>query len=712
MVTKNAPTSAYGADQMLSFEPLDHIRKRPGIYLGEYSKMQGVALREPIDNSIDEFRAGYGKTIRVTVFEDGSASVEDEGRGVPVDVNTVTNENGIYMAFGKVGSGGKFGAADSVYANASALGLNGVGTTATNATSLRFDVIVYRDGKEYRLSFKGGVPGHFDKDNGPDDKFTPNNDIVSRKDPRTVAEKKVRATGTTIKFWPDPSVFGTQSVYHINGLRESLRSTAFLVPGIKIIVDDRLGEPARSEEYGEEGQEAVAPQYDEYEFDGGIAEMLDLIAPDTAINDTISLNTSGKFTERVPVPQKSGPPIEQDVERTVDVEVALRWGNGYDYTIRSFVNTIRTTKHGTHVRGLELAMNKLLIDSVKGVRGLIKPKEEPPKPEDVNTGLSAIISISQMEPSLVGQDKQQLGDVNTQKIVQQKVLESLADWMNNKKNATALKVIQNKIAESSRIRQASRKAKEVEKRKSALRSASMPSKLVDCSEIGTEHTELLITEGDSALGTLKMARDSRYQALLPIRGKILNAQKASALEILNNKETSEILQVIGAGSGRTFDLTQMRVARVIIAADADIDGAHIATLLVTMFAKLARPLVEAGRLFVAVPPLYAITTKGKNPQTFYFENDQKKDKKVAELEAKNIPYEKPISRLKGLGEMDAEEFWDTTLNPETRTLRRIDFNDVHAAELMIELAMGKKVEPRKEWIMESRALLSDEDLDF
>lgn len=708
-LTKKIVETEYGADQLLSLSPIELIRKRPNLSLGVYSEMQKVALREIIDNSTDEFRAGYGKKIKVTIHEDGSATIEDAGRGVPTDINKSTGENGIYMAFGKVGSGGKFGTADSGYSGASSLGLNGVGTTATNATSSRFDVTVYRSGKKHRLSFREGLPGHWDADNGPQDKFTPSMDIKVTKDDRPLAERKERPSGTTTHFWPDKTIFGPISTFRIAELRDSLRSTAFLIPGICFEIDDRLGETEILEPE-EDRRPTVAPQHDIYEFDGGISEMLELIAPDQGVVETITLKTEGSFKERVPVPQPDGVVKTMEVERVVDIDIALRWGTGYNYTLRSFVNTINTSLHGTHVTGMERALSKVLLDSLKGTR-LLKVKYETPNLDDVREGLTVILNIQQNEPNFIGQEKQRLGGTNTQKVVNAKVIESMTEWMNNKKNANSLKMIQQKIVNAAQIRAKQRQQKDVDRRKTALQSASMPAKLVDCSEIGTEHTELLIAEGDSALGTLKNARDSRYQALLPIRGKILNVQKASAADILQNTEITDIIQVIGAGSGRSFDISKIRVARVIIAADADIDGAHIATLIVTLMAKLARPFVEEGRLYAAVPPLYTLKTRGKNAQTYYLENEEAKDKLLAELSKKKISHD-PLSRLKGLGEMDAEEFWHTTLNPETRTLRQITMEDVAAAEAMLELAMGKEVAPRKAWIMSSRSKVSDDELDI
>jgi DNA gyrase subunit B len=696
LTTKKPVEQEYNADALITLDPIVHIQKRPSLTLGPFDRMQLVALREPIDNSIDEYRAGHGKELRITLLPDGSAQIEDSGRGVPTGINKQTGENGIYMAFGKVGSGGKFGAASSGYSSSASLGLNGIGTTATNATASRFDTIVFRAGKKFRLSFKDGKPGHFSDDNGPTDKFTPSMDIVESKDTRSAKEKAARPSGTTIKFWPNPAIFGNDSSFRVDELRELLRSSAFLVAGIRIIIDDK--------------SVVGAEQIDEFEFDGGIVEMLSVVAPDEALHETIHINSSGSFSETVPVPQADGTVKPELVERKVEVNVALRWGTGYEATQKSFVNTISTPLHGTHVTGVERALSKTLTDYIKTSRGLLKAKEEIPNMDDIKEGLTAIISINQNEPSFVGQEKARLGGTETQKVVQAVMLEQLAGWINNRKNAAVIKLIATKVVNASRIRLAQRDQKDTARRKTSLESASMPSKLIDCSEVNTEFSELHICEGDSALGTMKMARDSRFQALLPIRGKIINVQKASLKDTLDNAECAAIIQVMGAGSGRTFEVDQMRYHNVGIAVDADVDGAHIRTLLITFFWKYMRPMVEAGRLYATMPPLYVLKTIGKNAEIFYLDSDDERDKLMARLDKAGRKYE-PLQRLKGLGEMDAEEFWETTLNPETRSLRRITVEDAVASEKMLDLAMGPNVEPRKDWIIESRAKISQEELD-
>lgn len=695
----------YDADALITLDPMVHIQKRPSLTLGPYERMQLVALREPIDNSVDEFRAGHGKIIRITLDTDGSAQIEDSGRGVPTGINSRTGENGIYMAFGKVGSGGKFGAAGSGYSGGASLGLNGVGTTATNATSSRFDTIVYRGGKQFRLSFQNGKPGHFADDSGPDAKFTPSMDIVESKDPRTAAQKKERPSGTTIKFWPNKAIFGDESTFRVDELRDSLRSTAFLVPGIRIIIDDKLGEPER------EGRPAIAPQVDDFEFDGGIAEMIDVIANDEKLHDTIHLITKGSFKETVPVPQEDGTVKPEEVERIVEIDVALRWGTGYDSITKSFVNTISTPLGGTHVTGMERSLSKVFLDSIKSTRGLLKAKEESPILEDIKEGLTAIISINQSEPSFVGQEKQRLGGTNTQRVVQQELLKSLSAWVNDKKNAAALKIIMTKIVNASRTRLAQRAVKDTARKKNALEaSTSMPAKLVSCASGDARYTELQICEGDSALGGLKGARSSEYQAIYPLKGKPLNTYGVTLGKILENQEWADLIQIIGAGVGRSFELDKMNYKRIVMLADADADGSHIRVLLVAFFWKYMRELIEDGRLYTALPPLFSVTTTGKNKEKYYALNQEELDKILKKLDSQNKKYER-IARHKGLGEYSEEVLASEVMDPRTRTLRRITASEGEEAQRIMDLAMGDNASGRRDWIIESRDIIDDEEID-
>jgi DNA gyrase subunit B len=697
VVVKKTVEPEYGADQLITIDQMAYIQKRPSLYLGPHERMQLVALREPIDNGIDEFRAGHGKTVKVILYPDGSAEVEDSGRGVPTGINTQTGENGIFMAFGKTGSGGKFGNADSGYSQTASLGTNGVGTSATNSTSLRFDTFVYKNNKVFSLSFKNGKPGHFSKENDPFSEFTPSMDIIEKKDTRTAAEKKERPTGTTIKFWPNPSIFGDDSTFRVDELREVLRSSAFLIPGLKIIIDDRIP--------GEE-------QYDEYEFDGGLVDMIDAFATDTALHAPIHFETSGSFKETVPMPQKDGSVRPEEVSRNVKVDAVLRWGDGYETNIRSYVNTIYTSLGGVHVQGMERAMSKVILDYIKSARGLLKAKEEVPTLQDIEEGLTAIISIEQNEAKFTSQDKTKLSGNETSKVVASSLTESFKTWFDDKKNLPTVKLIAQRIVDASRNRIAARTLKDTNRKKSALESSSsMPAKLVSCAVSDSRYTELQICEGDSALGGLKNSRDSGYQAIYPLKGKPLNSHGLPLSKVLENQEWADLIQIIGAGVGKSFELENMNYRRIIMLADADADGSHIRTLLIAFFWKFMRPLVEDGRLFAALPPLFSVTTTGKTKEKFFALNEEELGKITRKLDSQNKNYGK-IQRHKGLGEYDEDVLASEVMDPRTRALRQITVPESIEAERVIELAMGGNALNRREWIIATRAILSDEDLDI
>jgi len=699
MVAKKTPepVEEYGADNLVTLDPMAYIQKRPSLSLGPHERMQLVALREPIDNGIDEFRAGHGKTVKVTIHADGAAEVEDSGRGVPTGINSQTGENGIFMAFGKVGSGGKFGTADSGYGKtASSLGTNGVGTSATNATSLRFDTLVYKQGKLFRLSFKNGKPGHFADDSGPDSKFAPSMDVVETKDPRTAAEKKERPTGTTIKFWPNPGIFGDDSTYRVDELREVLRSSAFLIPGLRIVIDDQTP-----------GQEQV----DDYEFDGGLVDMIDAFAIDRELHKALHFETSGAFKETIPMPQKDGSVRPEEVDRKVKIDAVIRWGEGFETDIRSYVNTIYTSLGGVHVQGFEAALKKVVLDYVKNNR-FLKAKEELPILSDVEEGLTAIISIEQNEAKFTSQDKTKLSGTETGKVVSQALTEAFKTWFADKKNAATAKLIAQHTVDASRVRLAARAQKDVARKQTALESSSsMPAKLAACSSKDASITELQICEGDSALGGLKLARNSSMQAIYPLKGKPLNVYNAPLSKVLENQEWADLIQIIGAGIGRNFDLSAMRYKRIILLADADPDGNHISVLLTSFFWKYMRPLIEDGRLYIAMPPLFSITTNGKNKERFYALNAEERDKLIKRLAAQNKKYDK-VQRHKGLGEYAADILAEVVMNPTSRILRQVTASDVKDIERVLELTMGSNASNRRDWIVENRELIADAELEL
>lgn len=690
---KKTSADEYSADNLVQLDQMVHIQKRVSLYLG--SNPIDTAAREIIDNAVDEVRAGYGNTVVLTLHADGSVQVDDSGRGIPTDINSTTGRNGIIMALGTVGSGGKFGSSN--YEGTASMGLNGIGASATCAVSKRLNATVYRNGKVYTLSFKNGKPGFFAKEDDPDSKFTPSEDLKVSADKRSAAEKKERPRGTTIRYWLNSSFFSPTDEFHVDDIIDRLRSTAFLVDGLRVVINDF--------------RDPNEPKTETFDYDGGISEMLDVIAPDAKLHDTIYLKGEGSFTETVQVVQPDGSVKPEPVERNIPVELALRWGNGYEQTSRSFVNTIHTPLGGTHVRGFERAMTKVLGDKISSTRGLLKPKEESPIIDDMLEGLTYVLSISQPEPNFIGQDKQRLGGNEISKVVYNVVSDMLGSWVETRKNNETLKVILNKVVTAARNRQSLRAQKEIARRKTALQGASMPAKLVDCSASDALHTELHIVEGDSAAGSMRQARDSRYQALFPIRGKIINAHKASVKDVLKNQEVSAIIQILGAGAGKDFDIDAMRYGRVIITADADSDGSHIRTLLISLAWSYLRPLIEAGRLYAAVPPLFSIKTQGKNSETIYIVDEEDLNKTMARLDKEGKKYG-PASRFKGLGEMDPEELWATTLDPRKRILRQITIDDAKEASQMLELAMGDSAADRREWITSRRAAISDADIDL
>jgi DNA gyrase subunit B len=403
--------------------------------------------------------------------------------------------------------------------------------------------------------------------------------------------------------------------------------------------------------------------------------------------------------------------MRSNVLRRAEVEVALRWGTGYERTVECFTNTIRNVYGGTHRRGFERAVARALTDAIRNARALLRPREELPILDDVLEGMTAVVHVRIPEPQFTSQTKDELSTAGILKVVQGLVEQRLRAWVEERRTRAEARTVLQKIVDAARVRLTQKQQKDAARRKTALEGASMPAKLVDCRSTGVQRSELFIVEGDSALGTARLARSSEYQALLPIRGKILNVQKASLQQVLDNAECSAIVQVLGAGSGRTFDLDALRYGRILIMADADVDGSHIRTLLITLFARYMRPAIQAGRLYAAMPPLHKITTKGRSPETIYTYTQQEMTTTVARLEAAGKQVVTPIPRFKGLGEMDADELWETTMNPATRAVRRVTLDDVAAAEEVLELLMGEKVEPRKNWLIDSAGRVDRETID-
>ncbi|MGC4748220.1 DNA gyrase/topoisomerase IV subunit B [Micromonospora sp. DT201] len=680
------PDTLYGADDLTHLEGLDAVRKRPGMYIGSTdSRGVGHLVNEILDNSTDEGVAGHASNVEVTLHADGSVQVDDDGRGIPTDVHAKSGISGVELVLTRLHAGGKFGG--SGYKTSG--GLHGVGASAVNALSHRFDVTVRRAGKVHAMSFRHGVPGIFDGD-GPAAPFTagPGLQVIG-------AMKRGQRTGTSIRWWHDARYFETGAALDVDAVRTKLRNTAFLVPGVTYLLHDLTGE---------------APAEERFHYPNGLSDMVEFLAPagDRPVSGTLLVNGEGTYRENA---ADANGVMQSNVQRRAEVEVAFRWGTGYERTVECFTNTIRNAHGGTHRKGFERALVRALADAVRNTRGLLKAKEEPPTLDDVLEGMTAVVHVRIPEPQFTSQTKDELSTPGITKVLQSLVDAHVKAWLEDRRTKAEARIVLQKIVDAARVRLTQKQQKDAARRKTALEGASMPPKLVDCRATGIGRSELFIVEGDSALGTSRMARSSEYQALLPIRGKILNVQKANLQQVLDNAECAAIVQVLGAGSGRTFDLASLRYGRVLIMADADVDGAHIRTLLITLFARYMRPLIEAGRLYAAMPPLHKITTKGRNPQTVYTYTQAEMETTVRKLEKAGKQIVTPIPRFKGLGEMDADELWDTTMNPATRAVRRITLDDVDAAERILELLMGEKVEPRRNWLIDSADRVDREAID-
>ncbi|WP_326955707.1 MULTISPECIES: DNA gyrase/topoisomerase IV subunit B [unclassified Amycolatopsis] len=666
----------YGADDLTHLEGLEAVRKRPGMYIGS-TDSRGInhLFSEVVDNSTDEGVAGYATKIVVTLHADSSVQVDDDGRGIPTGTHAKSGLSGVELVLTRLHAGGKFGG--SGYKTSG--GLHGVGASAVNALSHRFDVTVKQDGKVHQMSFKHGVPGTFDAP-GPKAKFT-------RRSGLNLVGKMKRGErgGTSIRYWYDSRYFESGAALDVEGVRAKMRNTAFLVPGVTYVLRTAIEDTINEETF---------------HFPHGLVDMVDFLSPsgEKPVCGTLLITGEGTYKENA---ADAAGVMQSNVERRAEIEVALRWGTGYERTVECFTNTIRNVHGGTHRRGFDRAMAKALQDAISKTRGLLKPKEDMPTIEDVLEGMTAVIHVRLPEPQFTSQTKDELSTAGATRVIQGIVDKHVKAWTEDRKTKSEAKVVLQKVVDASRVRLTQKQQKDAARRKTALEGAAMPPKLVDCRTTGVSRSELFLVEGDSALGSARMARVSEYQALLPLRGKILNVQKASLGDTLKNAEIASIVQVLGAGTGRTFDLTTMRYGRVILMADADVDGSHIRTLLITLFAKYMRPVIEDGRLYAAMPPLHKLVTKGRNPETHFTFTQQEMESKFAQLERAGKSIVTPVPRFKGLGEMDADELWDTTMNPSTRSVRRITMDDADAAEGALELLMGEKVEPRRNWLVAS-----------
>ena len=672
-------TGAYTARDLAVLEGLDAVRKRPGMYIGS-NDGRGLmhCLWEIFDNSVDEALAGHCTRIEVVLEAGGSVLVSDNGRGIPVDKEPKTKLSGVELVMTKLHAGGKFGGGSYTASG----GLHGVGASVVNALSSRLDVEVDRSGKTHGMSFRRGVAGVFDGA-GPDGEF-------QRAKGLNVVGKATRSgTGTRVRWWADPQVFTKDADYDRVTLRERAVQSSFLVPGLSITLRDER-------DAGDIWEETL-------QHKGGITEYVEYLSEGASVCSVIRLRGGGNFHEMVPVLDGKGHMTSRDVERELGVDIALQWDEGYDATTRSFVNVIATPQGGTHVAGFERALVKVVNDQLKKAR-ILKSSEASVTKDDVIEGLTAVVTVRLAEPQFEGQTKEVLGTPAVSRIVGNVVTKELGQWFTKppRGEKAAARAVLDKVAAAMRTRVAARAHRDTQRRKSALETSTLPAKLVDCRRSEAEGTELFIVEGDSALGTAKSARDADFQALLPIRGKILNVQKASLADMLKNAECAAIIQVIGGGSGRSFDMDSVRYDKIILMSDADVDGAHIRCLLLTLIHRYLPGLLEDGRVFAAVPPLHRIEILGKGgkgSEVVYSYSDKEMQSIVKTATSKGKRVKEPVQRYKGLGEMDAGQLRETTMDPAKRTLRRMTVGDGTESAGVFDLLMGEQVAPRKDFII-------------
>ena len=723
---------SYGADSLTVLEGLDAVRKRPGMYIGT-TDSQGLmhCLWEIIDNSVDEALAGACDHITVTLHRDGSVEVADNGRGIPVDVEPKTRLTGVEVVLTKLHAGAKFG--NSSY-NAAG-GLHGVGSSVVNALSSRLDVEVDRDGRTHHMAFHQGHPGVYtDADPAapsPDSPFK-----RTRKNRPTeleiVGTVPANVTGTRIRYWADPEIFNDTARFSYDQLIDRVRQTSFLVPGLRItVIDENVPESEPETEAADDATSATAmdgsvltPEpadesapttsaYDheqvvEFHHTGGVVDFVDFLSKGEPISDVWRITGEDTYEEETQAVDENGDLHARKVTRTCGVDIALRWVNGYDTVMRSFVNVVETPGGGAHVDGLMASITrqvrKTVEDNARRLKVNLKDAAQKVERDDIMAGLVAVVTVRIAEPQFQGQTKDVLGTAQARPIVSRMTDRQFGEMITGAKRGykeQSGRVLE-KIVGEMHARIQARKTKEVTRRKNALESASMPPKLSDCQPGNDDVAELFIVEGDSALGTAKAARNSAFQALLPIRGKILNVQKASLSQMLSNKECAAIIQVVGAGSGASFDIEQARYDKVIMMTDADVDGAHIRILLLTLFYRYMRPLIEQGHVYAAVPPLHRIALAGsRKGEVIYTYSDDELNVRIAELERDGIAYNPDIQRYKGLGEMDADQLADTTMDPRTRMLRRIRMEDAEEAAGIFSLLMGDDVPPRKRFIVDN-----------
>ena len=635
----------YNAEQIQVLEGLEAVRKRPGMYIGSVS-VRGLhhLVYEIVDNAVDEALAGYCKNIHVTIEPGNIIKVEDDGRGIPVDIHPKTKISAAETVYTKLHAGGKFGG-DSGYKVSG--GLHGVGASVVNALSTWTEVTIQRDGGIYQMKFERGKVIEGLTKIGDSDK-----------------------TGTTVRFLADDTIFETLE-YQFEVLENRFREMAFLTKGLHITIEDTREE---------------TPKKADFCFEGGLNSFVEY------------LNKNKEKLHQKPIY------MERDGE--FPIEIAIQYTSAYSENIYSFVNNINTVEGGTHLEGFKRSLTKVFNDYAKA-HNILKEKDNNLTGDDIREGVTAVISVKVKEPQFEGQTKTKLGNSEVTGIVQTIMNEKLAEFL--EENPNVAKAILDKCVSASKAREAARKARELVRRKSALETTTLPGKLADCSSKNPEECEVYIVEGDSAGGSAKQGRDRRYQAILPLWGKMLNVEKARADKIYGNDKLNPVIVAVGAGIGPDFDITKIRYGKVIIMADADVDGAHIRTLLLTFFFRYMRPLIENGNVFLAQPPLYKLSKKGM--EDIYCYSDEDLQKSYKELEEKGIQREQlGLQRYKGLGEMNPDQLWETTMNPENRILVKVTMDDAIKADEIFTLLMGDEVEPRREFIQANAKYVKNLDI--
>ncbi len=674
MATKK--TEQYDASQIQVLEGLDAVRKRPGMYIGGTGS-DGLhhLVWEIIDNSVDEAAAGFASHIDVTLHKDGSIEVSDDGRGIPIDKKP-DGRTALEVVFTELHAGGKFGSG----AYSASGGLHGVGASVVNALASKVVAEVDRDGATWRLVFNERLPGNYLKSG----QFKPGSKLAKIKAIPT------SRTGTRVRYWPDLEIFDPDSRIEYDRIREHVARVCFLVPGLHIKLSDKRGQ-------GRDPEEFVAA--------GGLADYVDYLSVGENVTDILTIHDEGTFEEKVPVDGKMAM-----VTRECAIDIACRWVKGFETNIVSFVNTIPTSEGGTHVQGFERAITKvandLLLAETKKLKKLAKGGNDKALPSDAQEGLVAAVKVTFAEPQFKGQTKQELGTPPIQRLVNEATRVGMANWIEGGGKKSQVNALREKMTQAILNRVLSKQQLEARRKASSLSSNGMPDKLADCRMHGPD-SELLIVEGNSAAGPAKQGRNSETMAVLPLRGKVVNAGKATLKQVVDNTEAQALITSIGAGSGRDFDVSQSRYGRIIILCDADVDGSHIRCLLLTLLYKYMRPLLENGMVYAAQPPLFSIKHKG---EMIYAYTDEQRDQMHEELKLG----EKRWQRFKGLGEMNVNELRDTTLDPSQRVLKRMTMDDAEQAleaAKMFEVLMGNDVATRKDYIIENSSFYDMDALD-